>query len=184
VFDGMRLRMTAAGHGLASGEIPRRLASGLLTVAPRAPLGLLARRVTHQRATAFTAWSVAGGRRGASGAGAGAALATRRWRRLPTPVRERADARITECARQRARKVGTGWRSGCPRQASRRGLRRSPARRHGRRRARRPRFTREGLRRVARCVRGDQGRGVLPHPQLTMRCKTPGHGEATAARVG
>jgi hypothetical protein len=178
----MRLRMTAAGHGLAGGEIPWRLAFGLLTVAPRAPLGLLARRVTHQRATAFAAWSVAGGRRGASGTGA--ASATRRWRRLPTPVREQADARITECARQCAHKVGTGWRSGCPRRASQRGLRRSPARRHGRRRARRPRFTREGLRRVARSIRGDQGRGVLPHPQLAMRCKTPGHGEDTAARVG
>jgi hypothetical protein len=57
VFDGMRLRVTAAGHGLAGGEIPQRLASGLLTVAPRAPLGLLVRRVTHQSATAFAAWS-------------------------------------------------------------------------------------------------------------------------------
>jgi hypothetical protein len=57
VFDGMLLRVTAAGHGLAGGEIPQRLASGLLTVAPRAPLELLARRVTHQRATAFAAWS-------------------------------------------------------------------------------------------------------------------------------
>jgi hypothetical protein len=44
VFDGMLLRATVTGHGLAGGEIPPRLASGLLTVAPRAPLGLLARR--------------------------------------------------------------------------------------------------------------------------------------------
>jgi hypothetical protein len=58
--------------------------------------------------------SVAGGRCGASGAGAGAATATRRWRRLPTPVRERADVRVTACVRQRARKVGTGWCSGWP----------------------------------------------------------------------
>jgi hypothetical protein len=57
VFDGMRLRVTAAGHGLAGGKIPQRLASGLLTVALRASLGLLARRVTHKRATTFAAWS-------------------------------------------------------------------------------------------------------------------------------
>jgi hypothetical protein len=43
VLDEMRLRVTAAGHGLAGGEIPQRLASGFLTVALRDPLGLLAR---------------------------------------------------------------------------------------------------------------------------------------------
>jgi hypothetical protein len=44
--------------------------------------------------------------------------------------------------------------------------------------------TREGQQRVAGRVRGDQGRGVLLHPQLTMRLKVSGHGEATAARFG
>jgi hypothetical protein len=44
--------------------------------------------------------------------------------------------------------------------------------------------TREGLRRVAGHVRGNQGRGVLLHPQLAMRLKVPGHGEATAAWFG
>jgi hypothetical protein len=127
--------------------------------------------------------SVAGGRRGASGAGAGTATTTRRWRRLPTQCGNEQTCRFTECARQRARKVGTGWCSGYPRRMSRRGLRWSAACRHGRRGAQRSQFTREGLRRAARCVRGDQGRGVLPHPQLAMRCKVPGHGEDTAARV-
>jgi hypothetical protein len=69
----MRLRVTAAGHGLDGGEIPQRLASGLLTVAPRTPLGLLARWVAHKRATTFAAWSVparAWRRRRGGGAGA------------------------------------------------------------------------------------------------------------------
>jgi hypothetical protein len=77
VFDGMLLMVTAAGHGLAGGEIPQRLASGLLTVAPRAPLGLLARWVTHQRATTFAAWSAparARRRRRDGGAGVGTSL--------------------------------------------------------------------------------------------------------------
>jgi hypothetical protein len=38
--------------------------------------------------------------------------------------------------------------------------------------------TREGLRRVAGRVRSDQGRGVLLHPQLALRLKVSGHGEA------
>jgi hypothetical protein len=42
--------------------------------------------------------------------------------------------------------------------------------------------TREGLRRVAGRVRGDQGRGVLLHPLPAMRLKVPGYGEATAAQ--
>jgi hypothetical protein len=73
VFDGMHLRVTAAGHGLAGGEIPQRLASGLLTVAPRAPLGLLARRVTRTRLTAFAVWSASAPvRRRRRGGGVGA----------------------------------------------------------------------------------------------------------------
>jgi hypothetical protein len=77
VFDEMRLRVMAAGRDLGGGEIPQLLASGLLTVVPRTPLGLLARRVTHQRATAFAAWSVpvrAQRRRCGGGAGAGTSL--------------------------------------------------------------------------------------------------------------
>jgi hypothetical protein len=56
----------------------------------------------------------AGGCRGESGAGTGAVTTTQRWCRRPTPVRERADVRATACARQRARKVGTGWCRGWP----------------------------------------------------------------------
>jgi hypothetical protein len=84
VFDGMLLRVTAAGHDLAGGEIPLRLASGLLTVAPRAPLGLLARRVTHQGATAVATWSAparARRRRRGGGVGAGTPFWSRGARR-------------------------------------------------------------------------------------------------------
>jgi hypothetical protein len=57
VLDEMRLRVTAAGHDLAGGETPQRLASGFLTVALRDSLGLLARGLREKGATALAAWS-------------------------------------------------------------------------------------------------------------------------------
>jgi hypothetical protein len=69
LLDEMRLRVTAAGDGLAGGEIPQRLASGFLTVALRDPLGLLARGSRKKGDSA----------RGVVGAGAGAATTVRRW---------------------------------------------------------------------------------------------------------
>jgi hypothetical protein len=68
VLDEMRLRVTAAGHGLAGCEIPQRLASGFLTVAPRDPLGLLSRGSRKKSDDA----------RGVVGAAAGAATTVRR----------------------------------------------------------------------------------------------------------
>jgi hypothetical protein len=71
--------------------------------------------------------------------------------------------------------------------ASRRGSRRSPARRHGRRRARRPRSVREsasGFTAVAGRVQGGQGHGALfPSLSATVH-EALGHGEAAAVRVG
>jgi hypothetical protein len=76
VFDGMLLRVTAASHGLAGGEVLLRLATGLHTIASRASLGLLARRVSHQGATTVAARS---------------APAAWRWCWRPLLVRERAN---------------------------------------------------------------------------------------------
>jgi hypothetical protein len=81
VFDGMLLRVTVA-CGLAGGEALLRLATGLHTIASRASLGLLARRVTHQGATATAErLAPARARRRRRGGGVGA----------PLPVRERAN---------------------------------------------------------------------------------------------
>jgi hypothetical protein len=71
--------------------------------------------------------------------------------------------------------------------ASRRGSRRSPARRHGRWRARRPRSVHEsasGFTAVAGRVQGCQGHGSLfPSLSVTVH-EALGHGEAAAVRVG
>jgi hypothetical protein len=57
VLNEMHLRVMAAGHDLAGGEAPQRLASGFLMVALRDPLGLLARGLRKKGATAHAAWS-------------------------------------------------------------------------------------------------------------------------------
>jgi hypothetical protein len=104
VFDGMPLRATTACHGLAGGEVPLRLATGLHTIASQGfP------RVAGSKGHALRG----DGRRGEIGAGADAAMAAWQWCWCPLPVRERANVGATACARQRAHKVSTsrcrGW---------------------------------------------------------------------------
>jgi hypothetical protein len=123
-----------------------------------------------------------GGHRGESGAGAGAA-----WVLAPTSSAGRAKRGATAYARRRARKAATGRcradRDGTSQRGH--GGARLDAKGGGEHGARcRFTHTREGLRRVAGRVRGDQGRGVLLHSLPAMRLKVPGHGEATTARFG
>jgi hypothetical protein len=153
VFDGMPLRATAARHGLAGGEVPLRLVTGLHMIASRGfP------RVAGSKGHALRGDD----RRGEIGAGA--ATAAWRWCWCSSQCgNERTWVLWRARGSVHARWLPVGvvvGRDG----TSQRGSRRSPARRHGRRRARLPRSVRARARGFTAvcsgCAQGDRGHGV------------------------
>jgi hypothetical protein len=175
----MSARETAARKDLADDESHGAWASGQHGETTRNSLGLLGSKGARTRV---------GGRRGESGAGAGAATAARRWCWRPSSSAGTSETGVLRRTRggARARRLPAGvGLAATGRRSGGHGGARLDAKGGGEHGAR-GRFTqaREGSRRVVGRVRGDQGRGVLLPPLPTMRHKVPGHGEAAAARFG
>jgi hypothetical protein len=175
----MSTRKTAAWNDLAGNESHGAWASGQHGATTWNSPGMLGSK---------GAMTGVGGRRGESDAGAGAVTPARRWCWRPSSSAGTSESGALRRARAgapaRRLPVGVGLAATGRRSGGHSGARLDA--KGGGEHGARGRLTqaREGSRRVAGRVRGDQRRGVLLPPLPAMMHKVPGHGEAVAARFG